>query len=208
MSITIDPNYKSPIYNDRLYLGRLKLIKLPKFIENLNNINAFFCHNNELTNLSEISFPKSIIYFNCQVNEITDLSQVKFPEYLECFYCCLNQITSLNNVRFPKSLEKLSIVGNKIDKIENLPLGLQKLHYDHHKIKFIDDVRFDRIKFTLRGYQAIRRIQKRMKRRYKIKNDASKLIGRQVLHWLWSPNGPSVKRMVKKMQADGILSFF
>lgn len=205
MNIRPNVNYEKPIYNDRLYLGRLKLIKLPKFIENLNHIKEFFCSENELTNLYEINFPKSILYFNCQVNEINDLSQVKFPEYLECFYCCVNEITSLNNVRFSKSLEKLSIVGNKIDKIENLPLGLQQLHYDHWKTKFIDDIEFNRIKFTLGGYQAIRRIQKRMKRRYKMKNEASKLIGRQVLHWLWSPNGPSVKRMVKKMQADGYL---
>ena len=41
-----------------------------------------------------------------------------------------------------------------------------------------------KIKFTLRGYQAIHRIQLRMKRRYKIKNDASRIIGRQVLYWL------------------------
>lgn len=37
---------------------------------------------------------------------------------------------------------------------------------------------FNRIKFTFIGYQAIKRLQKRMKRRFKIKNDASRIIGR------------------------------
>lgn len=65
-------------------------------------------------------------------------------------------------------------------------------------IEYVDSVKFNDINFTLRGYEAIRRIQKRMKRRFKIKDEASRIIGRATLHWLWSPNGPGVKRMIKR----------
>jgi hypothetical protein len=86
-----------------------------------------------------------------------------------------------------------------------LPLGLTQFYYHGNNIEFVDNVSYSKINFTLAGYQVIRRIQKRMKRRYKIKNEASRIIGRATLHWLWSPNGPSIKKMIKQMQEDGLL---
>jgi hypothetical protein len=92
-------------------------------------------------------------------------------------------------------LKELNCDYNYITKIESLPLGLTYFNVSYNPIEYVDDVKYSDIKFTLRGYQAIRRIQKRMKRRYKIKNRASQLIGRVALNWLHSaPNGPMFKR--------------
>ena len=57
----------------------------------------------------------------------------------------------------------------------------------------------------LKGYQAIKRIQKRMKRRFKIKNDASRIIGRQVLHWLYKPNGMMFKKDWENLIKEGLV---
>ena len=113
-----------------------------------------------------------------------------FPSNLQELYCSGNEISSLDNVKFPRNLQILDCRSNQIKRIENLPLGLIYFDYNGNPIEFVDDIEYTKIKFTLKGYQAIKIIQKRMKRRYQIKNEASKKIGRQVLHWLHSaPNG-------------------
>lgn len=60
--------------------------------------------------------------------------------------------------------------GTQITKLENLPLGLTELGYDIMMVTSIDNVNSSEISFTLRGYQAIRRIQKKIKRKIKITN--------------------------------------
>jgi hypothetical protein len=52
-------------------------------------------------------------------------------------------------------------------------------------IKFIDNVEKERISFTLKGYQSVRRIQKRMKRRYK--KAKAIIIQRGCHNWIWKP---------------------
>ena len=61
------------------------------------------------------------------------------------------------------------------------------MKYNNNPIKYVDNIPIDSINFTLKGYQAIKRIQKRMKRRYRIKNEAARTIQRYCHNWLWSP---------------------
>ena len=67
----------------------------------------------------------------------------------------------------PENLETFDCNYNQITKIENLPLGLKTLYLDKNKIIYVDNVEYKRINFTLQGYQAIRRIQLRIKLRFK-----------------------------------------
>jgi hypothetical protein len=78
--------------------------------------------------------------------------------------------------------------------LENLPESLCELDYSKNPIQFVDDVEYNRIEFSLKGYQTIRRIQKRMKRCFKMKNEASRLIGKHVLHWLYKVDGIMCKK--------------
>ena len=78
------------------------------------------------------------------------------------------------------------MIYNK-SKLENLPLGLEDIHYDSDKVKYIDDVEMSRIVFTLNGYQAIRRLQRRMKVRYRIKNKYAQVIQNGCHNWIWKP---------------------
>ena len=173
--------------------NQIKTLKYVKFPESLQYL---YCTGNQITILKDVNFPESLLELGCYGNQITTLKDVKFPENLITFNCGGNQITTLSDVNFPESLQLLDFSRNQITRIENLPLGLVYLtYYGGNPIEYVDDVKYSDIKFRLRGYKAIRIIQKRMKRRYKIKDESSRLIGRYTLHWLHSvPNGPMFKR--------------
>lgn len=87
----------------------------------------------------------------------------------------------------PIKLKTLGCSGTNISVIENLPLGLVKFYYNKNSVKYVDNVEINRINFTLRGYSAIKRIQFRMKRRFKIKNKAAKVIQAGMHNWLFKP---------------------
>ena len=104
--------------------------------------------------------------------------------YLQDFYCANNKIIKIHSL--PNSLKHFNCCSNMITKIENLPMSLQRFEYRDNPIKYVDDILFSSINFSLKGYQAIKRIQKRMKRRYK-RNDAARTIQKHCHNWLWSP---------------------
>jgi hypothetical protein len=158
------------------------------------NLKKLYCNFNQITSFVGVNFPPNLEVLCCNGNQITSLVGVNFPQNLKILNCYGNQITSLVGVNFPQNLEELYCSGNQITEITNPPLGLKVLFYDKSKVKYIDDVKMSDIKFSLLGYQAICRIQIRMKRRYKIKNDASRIIGRRALEWLHTaPNGDMFK---------------
>ena len=107
------------------------------------------------------------------------------PDNLHTFWCSSNSITKIHSL--PDNLKKFECSYNRITKIENLPMGLIELDYYDNPIEYINDIPIESINFTLKGYQAIKRIQKRMKRRYKRKNEAARTIQRYCHNWLWSP---------------------
>jgi len=75
----------------------------------------------------------------------------------------------------------------QITKLENLPIGLQELHCNRYTILFVDNIPKETINFTLKGYNAIKRIQKRMKWRYKRKRNAARIICNGCHNWVWKP---------------------
>ncbi|KAJ3375910.1 hypothetical protein HDU92_000653, partial [Lobulomyces angularis] len=78
-----------------------------------------------------------------------------------------------------------------IKKIENLPLGLSYIDLEGEVlIEFVDDVPYDDIvwsEFSLKGYQAVKRIQKRLSRRRKCKINAVRRIQAGCRNWIWKP---------------------
>jgi hypothetical protein len=65
-----------------------------------------------------------------------------------------------------------------------LPLGLQAFYCRWNPITHVDDVKYSRISFTLEGYQAIKRIQRR-KRGYS--NSATEILVESLHNWIWRP---------------------
>lgn len=76
-----------------------------------------------------------------------------------------NSISKLENL--PVNLYTLDCGFNNITKIENLPLVLINLWAIDKPIDYVDDIRITDVAFTLKGYQAIRRLQRRIKIRHK-----------------------------------------
>ena len=178
---------------DLSYKSIKELQNLPKTLKTL------YCSGNQIDVLQNL--PENLQTLYCYHNQIKVIENL--PENLQILDCSYNQIKVIENL--PENLKELYCYNNQITIIENLPLGLIDF-YGGDPILYVDNVKYTDINFTLSGYQAIRRIQKRMKRRYKIKNEASRIIGRQVLHWLWSPpKGPMVIRMIANLQAEGLL---
>jgi hypothetical protein len=64
-----------------------------------------------------------------------------------------------------------------------LPLGLKGFYYSHTLFTLVDDVKYSRIKFTLEGYQSIKRIQKRKRMRM----DIIVTITDSLHDWIWKP---------------------
>jgi hypothetical protein len=54
-------------------------------------------------------------------------------------------------------------------------------------VKLIDNIEKERVKFTLKGYQVVRRIQKRIKRRHANKVKAMTIIQKGCHNWIWKP---------------------
>ena len=157
-------------------------------IKNLpNSLHTFGCSINDIKKIENL--PDSLHTFTCDRNMITKIENL--PDSLHTFICCSNWITKIENL--PNSLHTFNCDCNMITKIENLPIALQTFNYDYNydhwqknPIKYVDDIPIDSINFTLKGYQAIKRIQKRMKRRY-IRNKAAIVIQKYCHNWLWSP---------------------
>ncbi|KAJ3376759.1 hypothetical protein HDU92_009042, partial [Lobulomyces angularis] len=118
---------------------------------------------NRITKIENL--PSNLIEFGCFDNRITKIENL--PDSLKIFRCC-----------------------NQIKKIENLPLGLSYIDIEGVRvlIESVDDVPYDFwSEFSLKGYQAVKRIQKRLSRRHKFKINAVRRIQAGCRNWIWKP---------------------
>ena len=128
-----------------------------------------------------ILFPTNTKVLNLSYNEIEKIENLPF--YLDKLYIEYNPVHKIENL--PLTLRVLAIDCTPITKIENIPIGLAKLFYNNKTVTHVDNVKISQINFTLKGYQAIRRLQIRMKVRYKIKCIIK--IQRACHNWVFSP---------------------
>ena len=136
-------------------------------------------------NISRIeNLKEGLEKFNCSYNSISKIEDL--PESLEKFICSFNKISKIENL--PQGLLGFRCWKNNISKIENLPLGLRIFLFSKEDIKFVDNVSIDKIRFTLKGYNAIKKFQLRIKRRYK-RAQAARVIQTGLYNWLWKPEG-------------------
>ena len=116
------------------------------------------------------------------INKIENL-----PENLEYFSCSFTQVNKIQNL--PSSLLYFNFVDTNISIIENLPLCLQTIHFTKHHIRFIDNIPFEWFdgQFTLKKYNTIKRIQIKIKKRFILKNKATRIIQYACENWIWKP---------------------
>lgn len=131
----------------------IKHIDLPKKLKN------FYCQGNYLR---YISLPKTIEKAFLSGNF---LSAIKVPFSCKVLDIERNKFTTIPKF-LPETLTTLKVEGNKIEKIENLPINLTIFTFTKKHVKFIDDVSIEHINFTLKGYNAIKKIQKKIKSKY------------------------------------------
>ena len=165
-------------------------------IENLpENLESLDCRNNRISKIENI--PKGLKTFDCASNCISKIENL--PEGLLLFMCGVNSISKIENL--PKSLETFfCFSGNKFSKIENLPISLRYFATPMREIDSVDNVSIDDINFTLKGYNAIKRIQLRMKRRYRLKVAAARVIQKGLYNWLWKPEGIVMRIETRNLQ--------
>ena len=112
-----------------------------------------------------------------QLEKIENLSQS-----LQKLFCICKQMKRIENL--PLNVREFACCGNQITTIENLPLGLQVFYCRDNQITHVDNVEYSRVKFTLKGYQSIKHIQRRTLRLSK----SNKSILQDVLEdWVWKP---------------------
>ena len=106
---------------------------------------------------------------------------------VQTFNCYVNQITKIENL--PVSLQTFGCWVNQITKIENLPVSLQEFHYvGGNQITHVDNLelyRFNGGEFDLKMYNAIKRIQKRIRRRIARRTNAARIIQKGCYNWIW-----------------------
>ncbi len=121
--------------------------------------------------------PERVSICNSKLSKIIKVSSR--VQYLHLEGNCIARIQGL-----PDGLKSLYLRGNAFERIENLPLGLTCLVQD--SAKYVDNVNLSSINFTLHGYQAIRRIQKRIKRRVLL-NKKIRMLQDACRRWVWAP---------------------
>ena len=110
------------------------------------------------------------------------------PNSLQKLNCGGNSITKLENL--PNSLQELYCYNNSITKLENLPNCLQDIWYDKNKITMVDNISIDwfhegkRNGFSLKFYNTIKRLQRRHRIRFRLKNKAARIIQNGCHNWL------------------------
>ena len=124
------------------------------------------------------------------------------PAGLQVFCCRDNQITKIENL--PASLQRFYCGGNQITKIENLPASLQQFDCWDNDITHVDDLelhRFNGGEFDLKMYNAIKRIQKRIRRRVARRHSSTNVIQKGCYNWIWKPVTKDGKLGVDLMRA-------
>ena len=121
--------------------------------------------------------PERVSVCNAKLSKI-----IKVPSVVKYLHLEGNNISRIQNL--PDGLKSLYLRGNMFERIENIPLGLVFLVQD--SAKYIDNVALESINFTLPGYQAIRRLQRRVRRRI-LYNKKIRIIQASCKKWIWAP---------------------
>ena len=196
----IDPNIKYFINLQILDLSHSFITKIENLNENLEELNVSYTDIVKIENLNENL--EELNVGNTDVFKIENLNNKL--KILNLSYTNISKIENLN-----KNLEKLIIIDTDISKIENLNIHLQKLYIQATKItklenlpylnlliflkdeiKFVDNVSVNDInfeKFNIQRYNIIRKLQRRMKIRYRIKTEKIKIIQKCCENWLFKP---------------------
>jgi len=105
-------------------ISHKKLLKIPDWISNCNNLIELRCYDNKITQIPD-TLPDSLRVFFCGRNQITQIPNT-LPDYLQEFYCHYNKITQIPDV-LPNSLKIFECHNNQITQIpNNLPNSLQE----------------------------------------------------------------------------------
>ena len=155
-------------------------------IENLpDQLRIFDCRYNQIYVIDNL--PKTLHLFFCDGNLITKIERL--PDTLHTFSCQRNLITKIE--RLPDTLHTFSCQGNRLTKIENLPRYLQVFYCWNNPITYVDNIPIgwftERGGFILKWYNIIKKLQRRMKKRFLKKNQAARIIQKNCENWLWKP---------------------
>lgn len=154
---SINPNmYRVVADNITIRIKRPHAVFYKLRLLQLREIERVYIHK---INTSDFAINGKIYYDDNCISKIEHI-----PDTLKELYINNNHITKIENI--PNTLQILDVSYNDIDRIENLPVSLRKFYYTGCPIKWVDNILFKDIRFSLRGYFAIIRIQKRMRRRY------------------------------------------
>ncbi|RPJ75653.1 MAG: hypothetical protein EHM20_08590 [Alphaproteobacteria bacterium] len=132
------------------------------------------------------NLPDNLTVFDCSRTQVTKIENLS--DNLTAFYCDYTQITKIENL--PDNLTTFDCRDIPITKIENLPSGLLEFYCSPEKITHVDNILIEwwrhRGGFELRKYNIIKRLQRRMRIRFDIKNKKAKIIQNGCHAWLWS----------------------
>ena len=176
-------------------------------IENLPNLlTEFYCGGNQIQKIENL--PSNLTGFYCESNQIRKIENL--PSNLSIFYCWCNQIQKIENL--PNNLTRFWCNSNKIQKIENLPLGLRFFECCVNPIVSIDNVSIQDVKFELYNYSNFKRLQNCIKRNFKRRTIAAKIIQKGSYNWVFkavckdSTLGINYRIGLRDLQADGLLT--
>ena len=95
--------------------------------------------------------------------------------------------TKIENV--PPSVIVFFCQSNQIRTIENLPAGLIQFYYYDNPIKHVDNIPItwwnERGGFKLHHYNLLKRLQRRIRIRIRIKHNKARIIQNGCHNWLW-----------------------
>ena len=187
-------------YLDLGFMSIQKIENLPKLLT------KFECAYNQIQKIENL--PNLLTEFSCSNNQIQKIENL--PKLLTTFYCWRNQIQKIENL--PNLLTKFDCSDNQIQKIENLPLGLKYISYDDNPINSIDCVSDKEVNFKINNYSNLKRVQLRMKRNFKPREAAAKIIQRGAYNWVFkavckdSKFGVNFRIGLRDLQAIGLLT--
>ena len=155
--------------------------------EKLNNVNhEIIILNCDKSNIQKIeNLNSNLLELMCDFTLIKKIENL--PTKLEFFSCSFTEINKIENL--PVSLLHFYFIDTDITIIENLPKYLKTIQYSNERIKFIDSIPIDWFngKFTLKNYNIIKRIQRKIKKTLILKNKSARIIQNGCENWLWKP---------------------
>jgi Leucine-rich repeat (LRR) protein len=153
-----------------------------------NKLQILDCSNNKLTNISNLPNTLKILY--CFNNNIYNIPHI--PNMLQILNCNNNQITKLPTLS--NSLKELYCCNNKLTRLPNLPYKLRYMYCNNNHLPF-EDIEsweiFNKFKITFYTIKYGLRLE-----RYYIKNIRNKIINKDFLEILYSPDFKFYKRLL------------